>query len=314
MRLLTSARPVISVANQFSSVPVRPATSWTTPYHHRIISTGYALRHRIISAVACGVCYGISTKASSPCLLEASSSDNRTRRRPPRFGQSIPQTTIRGSATSRVGGPDGGNQDREHCPLCKKFGSGPCGEVFKLWLSCTDRNPGNDANGEPLHLTACEELAVELGACLETNKEYYDSYDKMELDEDTNNPHEIKAAWAAFVQEIEDGLSANKYEAKPFPKDLQPEMQIRLSSKTGAAFFSPKAHDGITILISAYIFDQSNNVIAASSREDMDMGSLGCVLQFNVSDELEFVKARAIYDDGSDPVKVFTKIVFVPRK
>ncbi len=315
MRLLKSSRSVISVANQFSNTLDHSLTSWKHPLHHRIRLIGYSLRHCIISAAAAsGVCYEISTKTSSPCLLEASPSDKRPRRRPPRFGQSIPQIAARDFSTARIKGLDDGNRDREHCPLCKKFGSGPCGEVFKLWLACTDRNSGRNANGDPLHLTACEEFAVALGECLETNKEYYEAYDKIELAGDTNDTKLMKESWAAFVQEIEDGLSAKQYKSKPFPEEIQPEIQIRLSSKTGAAFFSPNEHDETTILISAYMIDQRGDVIAAASKEDMDMGKLGCILQFNISDDLEFVTVRAIYDDGSDPVKIFTKIVFVPRK
>jgi hypothetical protein len=57
--------------------------------------------------------------------------------------------------------------------MCKKFGSVPYGHIFQQWLDCTDRNPGNDATGRPLHLSNCIELAERLSNCLDDHSEYY---------------------------------------------------------------------------------------------------------------------------------------------
>jgi hypothetical protein len=45
-------------------------------------------------------------------------------------------------------------------PCAKKFVSGPCGGIFNRRLDCTDQHPGKDADGQPLHLSKCFELAI----------------------------------------------------------------------------------------------------------------------------------------------------------
>jgi hypothetical protein len=53
--------------------------------------------------------------------------------------------------------------------------------------------------------------------------------------------------------------------------------------ETGAAHFKPKKDDGSSIVV-AYLLDERGNVLAAASKDDMDMGSrFGCVLTFDVT-------------------------------
>jgi len=204
--------------------------------------------------------------------------------------------------------------DREDCPLCKKFGSGPCGEVFKRWLACTDEHPGKDASGEPLHLSKCADFADTLAHCLESNTEYYTKYDEEHnniQDEPTEKEKDLKDAWKEFVDEMEDGIASGKYNLLPYPEEINPKMQVQLASRTGAAFFVPKK-DGHPI-IAAYILDDDGNVVAAGSKEDMDMGGLGCVLQFKVSEGMKSTIGRAVYDTPNDDVLVFSRTMMLPR-
>ncbi|KAL7540006.1 hypothetical protein ACHAXR_010350 [Thalassiosira sp. AJA248-18] len=239
------------------------------------------------------------------------------RRRPPIFGSSIPKITTRGLVTSSGGTSIPDITDREDCPMCKKFGSGPCGEVFKKWLACTDEHPGKDAAGEPLHLSNCSDFAEKLAVCLDTNDEYYSKNDdnnkqKHDANNDTETDQELKDAWKDFVHSMEAGIASGEYNILPYPENINPKMEVRLANRTGAAFFVPEK-DGQP-LIAAYILDNNGSVIAAGSKDDMDMGSLGCVLQFKVADGMKSATSRAIYDNEKDDIDIFSRTMLLPRK
>eukprot|EP00986_Skeletonema_menzelii_P001742 scaffold481_cov148-Skeletonema_menzelii.AAC.8 len=277
----------------------------------------------VAAAGASLMCAGLSiTKSKSfHCMAEAAPHQNnntRRRRRPPTFGSTVPTITKRGITTGL--GKDitsAAVDDREDCPMCKKFGSGPCGEIFKRWLDCTDKHPGKDANGEPLHLTNCLNLAEKLGECLDTHADHYTSKDneediKQQEKAKSQEVDTLKSAWSEFVTEMEDGIKRNTFTTSPFPENYTPSMQFKPSSKTGAAIFAPDV--GGTPIIAAYIIDDNDNVLAAGSKEDMDMGSFGCVLQFDVMAEtMKSATCRAIYDSDDANVKMFTKTMLLPR-
>jgi len=268
------------------------------------------------------MCVGMSvTKSRSyHCMAEANpqTNNNRRRKRPPTFGSTLPTITKRGITTGI--GEDIASvavDDREDCPMCKKFGSGPCGDIFKRWLNCTDKHPGKDANGEPLHLTHCSDLAEKLAKCLDTHADYYTSKDneedlKQQEKSQSQETDTLKAAWGDFVSEMEDGIKANTFTTSPFPDKCSPSMQFKPSSKTGAAIFAPDVN-GASI-ITAYIIDDNDNVLAAGSKEDMDMGNFGSVLQFDVLDEsMKSATCRAIYDSDDTNVTIFTRTMLVPK-
>ncbi|KAL3763343.1 hypothetical protein ACHAW5_011010 [Stephanodiscus triporus] len=237
------------------------------------------------------------------------------RRRPPEFGATIPTITTRGLATNSSNDTSISDvADREDCPMCKKFSAGPCGEIFKRWLACTDVHPGRDPSGEPLHLSMCSDFAEELAGCLEKNTTYYSNHDENSGQDLGFNSAEVdselKDAWGVFVSEMEDGVVSGKYIVLPFPEKVDLKMEVRLATRTGAAFFMPE-NDGNPI-IAAYIIDDHSAVIAAGSREDMYMEDLGCVLQFKVLDGMKRVTARAIYDTDHDGVLIFSRTVLVP--
>eukprot|EP00984_Skeletonema_dohrnii_P001489 scaffold480_cov127-Skeletonema_dohrnii-CCMP3373.AAC.3 len=275
------------------------------------------------SAGASLMCVGMSvtkTRSYHNCMAEANpqTNNNRRRKRPPTFGTTVPTITKRGITTGI--GKDIASvalDDREDCPMCKKFGSGPCGDIFKQWLNCTDKHPGKDANGEPLHLTHCSELAEKLAKCLDTHAGYYTSKDNEGEIQQQEKPQSqetdtMKAAWSEFVSEMEDGIKANTFTTSPFPEKCSPSMQFKPSSKIGAAIFAPDVN-GASI-ITAYILDDNDNVLAAGSKEDMDMGNFGCVLQFDVLDEsMKSATCRAIYDSDDTNVTIFTRTTLVPK-
>ena len=266
-----------------------------------------------------------TTSSQSRCLMEGASPSqsqhtmnrSKRRRRPPTFGAKIPNITTRRMVTKSSGNdttaPD--LDDREDCPMCKKFSKGPCGDRFKQWLSCTDQHPGKDANGEPLHLSTCSDFAEKLAKCLDENADFYSKEDEEEEDaynkaDSKQNSEMQEDAWKEFIHEIEEGIKSGKYNVAPVPKhDINPKIQTRLASGLAATFFSPEK-DGKTI-IAAYILDENGNVKAAGSKGDMDMGELGSILQFKISD-MTSVTCRAIYDteDGNgDNISIYSRTV-----
>lgn len=276
----------------------------------------------VATSSACLVWMSTSTRSKSyHCLSEPQQTLNRRRKRPPVFGSTIPTITKRGIKTGLGSTEDLASTEididdrREDCPMCKKFGSGPCGEIFKRWLNCTDKYPGKDLAGEPLHLTKCKDLAEELGKCLDDHADHYSSKDNEE-DKKRNqqtHDHTLKDACSDFVMEIEHGIKSKKYVTSPFSEKYNPSMQFKPSSKTCAAIFAPSMN-GASI-IAAYIIDENDNLLAAGSKEDMDMGSFGCVLQFDVPDATKIVTCRVIYDCDKDDgdVNIFTRTMRVPR-
>lgn len=278
---------------------------------------------RVPYTVTCMIYVGVLMQQHSPsrrCSLEATQSQSavrpRHRRRPPEFGSTVPTITKRGISTSKLHIVD--NRDRDDCPMCKKFSRGPCGSHFTEWLDCTDANPGRDDRGEPLHLNKCSDLAEKLAACLDINVAFYsknaDSDDDVDEDDYSaaSSGDALKNAWKEFINEIEDGIKSGKHTLLPFPRNIKPKMELRLSTLTGAAFFVPE-NDGRPIL-AAYILDDSSNIIAAASREDLYMNDqLGCVIQFKVVEGMKSLTCRAIYDTSHEnDIVIYTRTMLVP--
>jgi len=278
-----------------------------------------------IAAAGISVCLAMSIIKSNSyhCLAEANpqqSPNRRRRKRPPIFGSTIPIITKRGIKTGL-----GGNittavvdvdADRDDCAICKHFSKGPCGEIFKRWLNCTDQYPGKNEGGEPLHLKHCLDLAEELGECLDTHTDDYinskDNEEDIKQRQQTSmyEKNILQTSWSEFVNEIEDGIKEKKFIATPFPENYNPSMQFKPSTKTGAVIFAPDIHS--KTIITSYILDENENLLAAASKEDMDMGSFGCVLQFDVVEGMKVV-CRAIYDsDEEEDVTIFTRTMLVP--
>lgn len=257
-----------------------------------------------------GVIAHKSSSSSTRCLMEGL-----PRSRPHSFGATIPNITTRGQTyvtTRNNGSSDTSNidiNDRDNCPMCKKFSKGPCGNVFKRWLACTDEYPGKDANGEPIHLDKCSAFAESLAKCLDENTEYYTKEDMTTTDKHDNI--ELTDAWIKFVNTMESGIESGKYSVIPFPEEeVYPQIQISLATRAAAVFFNNNQEK----IIAAYILDDNGKVIAAGSKEDINIEGLGCVLQFKVNDGLKYATCRAIYDIGNnedDDVVIYSRKVLI---
>jgi hypothetical protein len=196
--------------------------------------------------------------------------------------------------------------------MCKKFSRGPCGDIFKRWLDCTDQNPGKDTNGAPMHLSKCSEFAEKLAKCLEEHSDYYEKDETT--GEDAHEINQVKDAWREFVREMEDQISTGIYKLQAFPPNMNPTIQVRFESQTGAAYFKPRMNNQSSI-VAAYIFDDNGEVLAAGSKDDMDIGSqFGCVLMFDLSARMKSATFRAIYEKETDSVTVFSKTCLVPSE
>lgn len=146
---------------------------------------------------------------------------------------------------------------------------------------------------------------------MDANAEYYDDDAASDDQERKESASELKASWGAFVKEMEDGIVSGKHDALHFPEDINPTVQVSSATRTGAIFFVRESSG--QPLIAAYVLSDNGNVVAAGSNGDMDMGKLGCVLQFKVSGDMQSAKVRAIYDTEKDDVAIFSRIVLLPK-
>ena len=109
---------------------------------------------------------------------------------------------------------------------------------------------------------------------------------------------------------MESGIVSNKYAVIPFPKkEVYPKIEISLATRAAAVFFNNQEK-----IIAAYILDDNGQVIAAGSKEDINIEGLGCVLQFKVNDGLRSVKCRVIYDIGNsedEEVEIYSRTVSI---
>lgn len=170
-------------------------------------------------------------------------------------------------------------EDDEDCPICKKYSQGPCGAFFKEWLQCTDDHPGKDVERkEENHIKKCHHLAVPLARCFEEHQAYYDEIDPNAIDhldeEEEADEMELKLAWCKVIDTLEDDMKKsnnnNSMVVLSFPKDMQPDLQLRLPTNTGMVAFSLAHLDGEERpLICAYVKDQEGQILAAGSREDL---------------------------------------------
>ena len=194
-------------------------------------------------------------------------------------------------------------EDRDDCPMCKKFSIGPCGNIFKQWLACTDKYPGKDANGEPLHLNKCSDYAETLAKCLDSNTDYYTKEDDNSNEQDTSTKND----WQEFVKDIEDGIESGVYNMQSFPRqESNPSIQVSSKTGTGVCFFGSKMKGNS--IIAAYVLDENNgDVKAAGSKEDMNVQGQ-YMLQFKANN-MKSATIRAIYDSESEDAMIYTRTI-----
>jgi hypothetical protein len=227
-------------------------------------------------------------------------------RTPSRFGRSIVLTGAgqqrQQSSSSSLSHVDTSNKD--DCPVCKKFSQGPCGEIFKTWMACTDEYPGKnpDHPNEAWHLSKCQHLAMPLGACLEKHESYYDELDIYADDDDED---QLMDAWNKVISDVEATCST-----VPFPS--APELQIKLSNNTGMASFE-YGFSGQKIVMTYVRDDNSGELLAAGSRDDLWSYKGKGILRLAIPPSCTSVTAYALYVDEHDNDILYQHSQRVPR-
>lgn len=218
--------------------------------------------------------------------------NNSTRRPPPaRFGMSVRH---KHSDTLPLIPKD----DKNDCPLCKKYSQGPCGELFQKWLACAEQYKSMmDSNtNEELHLSKCRHLALPMAECLDKHQEYYDSLDVYS---DEYEERVLLQEWTKVVKQVEETHSSDT--VLEFPPSLTPELQIRPSTNTGMAAFvyNHDDDDNSRTLTLAYVKDAgSGELLAAGSLEDLwEWQDKYGVLRLNIPPKTTAITAYALYDD-----------------
>ena len=252
-------------------------------------------------------------------------------RAPFRFGPSVRWMTT--GNTSGVTIPGKGNDsdemtiadpnDRQDCPICRKFSQGPCGNLFTTWLECTDTHPGMDPEkpNEALHIRKCQDHAGPLSACLTEHRAYYagdeDSEDGSIYDDvEAQEQLELQEAWLDVISQVEQQHST----IQPFRLNHKPAVEIQPTTRTGMVGFA------IDNFIMGYVKDQDGTLLAAGSVDDLwTQWKEGYgLLQFQIqqtprgdnSDRKGIVKERsvtvyALYmeDDETDVLYSYTLLV-----
>ncbi len=233
------------------------------------------------------------------------------KRAPPRYGKTIPRHILsrhfsdRGQKdnddeTSAVASLSIPVENREDCPLCKKYSQGPCGPLFKKWIQCLDQQKDDESK--------CDALVPPLEKCLKQNKEFYD---KISVYDDAEDKHSMED-WIEFISQME---KSDTTSFRTFSTEKEPEMQVRLENQMGAAMFHKKI--GNKILLMAYIKDQDGNIIGAGSSEDLYPFQGQLVLRFGVEDRSRDATAYGLYgseEDDDNEVIIFTKTERIPSR
>ena len=65
-----------------------------------------------------------------------------------------------------MGSSYGTDNSDEDCPLCRKFGTGPCATFFRKWRQCTSRNVDD-------YVEECANEFQLFQDCVESNEKFY---------------------------------------------------------------------------------------------------------------------------------------------
>lgn len=208
---------------------------------------------------------------------------------PSRFGMSI-----RHKSTT-IETPPVDTENRDDCPLCQKYSQGPCGEIFKTWLHCTDQHRGmNPETNQERHLEKCSHLAAPLAECLEKHQDFYDNLNNIYNDDEEEE--ELMQEWMNVVKEVEESTCAQEFSPK-----LMPELQIRpsKSSQTGMAVFDVENNVTGKPLTLVYVKDtNTGELLAAGALEDLfEYKQQYGALRLHIPPTITSITAYALYDD-----------------
>jgi len=245
----------------------------------------------------------ITTTATTQCLSKKKS--------PPRYGTTIPKRLLstdsrETSLTVKALESVASKEQKEDCPICKKFSSGPCGSIFQRWRDCIDENTNSSDK--------CDALVKELSVCLQQHQDYYDTYEEDDHDENTI---ELKSNWEDFINQLE-STQQNSIVTVTDNTDMEPCMQVRLKTKTGIVEFFPSFTNKQNLLMGYVKDDDTNQLLGAGSSTDLfvlDTNKL--VLRFGITNATRTVTAYAIYgvddNDGSnEQLYLFKKTQRIP--
>ena len=232
-----------------------------------------------------------------------------SKRVPPRFGLSV-LTTHRpnhddASFSSSFSLSNIDTNNKNDCPICKKFSQGPCGELFKAWMACTDKHPGKnpDKPEEDLHLSKCLDLVKPLGTCLEEHTTFYEELDVYA--EDYGEEQGLMEAWKDVIAQVEK-------DRRPALFPTPPQLEIRLASNTGMASFDYELL-GKNIVMS-YVKDaDSGELLAAGSVDDLWEYQGKGILRLSFGPTCKSVTTFALYMDDDETDILYQCTQAVPR-
>jgi hypothetical protein len=154
----------------------------------------------------------------------------------------------------------------EDCPLCQKYGQGPCGDLFYVWLDCTDAaSPGDD------RVTRCAPHFERFQNCLEREEDYYSTGSttaREEKEEDSKQVHppdatehkeDLRDGWQELIREDLEGV-----ERQDFPRSLEPRIVTSDNNVWCVSFFSDRL-----VLVYVYL---GGKLVTAASIEDLILG------------------------------------------
>lgn len=278
------------------------ATScWTMSTIGRMASLQLVKRRRLLS---------VATAAATGLTLSTKRISCEQSRTPSRFGPSIiwsaaGQQRLQSSSSASLSHIDTSNKD--DCPVCKKFSQGPCGEIFKTWMACTEKFPGKNPDNpdEAWHLSKCQHLAMPLGACLEKHEAYYDELDIYA--EDDEEEEQLMEAWNKVISEEVEATRT------PVPFPSPPQLEVKLSNNTGMASFEYEL-SGLKIVMTYVRDDNSGELLAAGSMDDLWRYKGKGILRLAIPPSCTSVTAYALYIDEHDNDILYQHTQRVPRE
>lgn len=169
---------------------------------------------------------------------------------------------------------------REDCPLCQKFGTGPCGELFYKWLDCTDEDP-------EYATSRCASQFDRFQECLEREEKYY-AKDLVndDIDDDSENTDgSIRSAWEDLIREDLEGVKRQDFPAPMLPQIVPAGERLRLTFVAES-------------LVLVFVH-QMDELVSAGSKADLIPTDDGCKLslEFLLSiDDGDGVRISAVYE------------------
>eukprot|EP00543_Licmophora_paradoxa_P001971 CAMPEP_0202455360 /NCGR_PEP_ID=MMETSP1360-20130828/12912_1 /ASSEMBLY_ACC=CAM_ASM_000848 /TAXON_ID=515479 /ORGANISM="Licmophora paradoxa, Strain CCMP2313" /LENGTH=264 /DNA_ID=CAMNT_0049074927 /DNA_START=365 /DNA_END=1159 /DNA_ORIENTATION=+ len=245
-------------------------------------------------------------------LLASASSIKRTRLQqqqqkrtkvPPRFGTSVASFTTSISSPLSDSILLSSKENREDCPICKRYSQGPCGDVFKQWMACTDAHPGKDeTTGEDLHLSKCLDLAKKLGSCLNKHQEFYEALDlyRPEEDEEVESMEELQAAWQKVIEEIEETRIPKPF-ASLSPPLQQPTVEVNPKQQNGFVALPLERSNSCNLIMVYARCDTTKEILAAGSNEDLWEWKDGLgILRLSFNSTTKSITTYALYEDADN--------------